>query len=196
MNILREVQEKRYILASKSPRRAELLKQIGLNFRSVDSNSEEFEPDFHDPVKIVKHNSLLKSRNVALNHKNEIVIGADTIVMINRKILHKPESLSSAKKYLKELSGKKHYVYTGINIINTKNGREVFDYEKTIVHFRDLKDYEIEYYVNKYKPLDKAGAYGIQDDFGCLFIRKIEGDYYNIVGMPLVKLYETIQKVL
>lgn len=196
MNILREVQEKRYILASKSPRRAELLKQIGLNFRSVDSNSEEFEPDFHDPVKIVKHNSLLKSRNVALNHKNGIVIGADTIVMINRKILHKPESLSSAKKYLKELSGKKHYVYTGINIINTKNGREVFDYEKTIVHFRDLKDYEIEYYVNKYKPLDKAGAYGIQDDFGCLFIRKIEGDYYNIVGMPLVKLYETIQKVL
>lgn len=196
MNILQKVLEKRYILASKSPRRAELLKQIGLNFRSVDSNSEEFEPDFHDPVKTVKHNSLLKSRNVALNHRNEIVIGADTIVMINKKILHKPENLSSAIKYLKELSGNKHYVYTGINIINTKNGREVFDYEKTIVHFRKLKNCEIEYYVNKYKPLDKAGAYGIQDDFGCLFIRKIEGDYYNIVGMPLAKLYETIQKVL
>ncbi|MFZ1461364.1 MAG: Maf family protein, partial [Ignavibacteria bacterium] len=82
------------------------------------------------------------------------------------------------------------------NVINTKNKKVNFAYEKTSVYFRTLQKDEIDYYVNTFKPLDKAGAYGIQDDFGCLFIKKIAGDYYNIMGLPLVKLYETIQKVL
>lgn len=186
----------KYILASKSARRANLLKQIGLVHKAVDSKSEELEASRYNPIKLVKINALNKSRIVAANYKNEIVIGADTIVLIGKTILHKPANLKEAKAYLKKLSGKKHYVYTGLNVINTKNGKEEFAYEKTEVFFRKLNDEEISYYVNKFKPLDKAGAYGIQDDFGCLFIEKINGDYYNIVGLPLVKLYTTIQKVI
>lgn len=196
MKNLNSVLKQKYILASKSPRRSQLLKLIGLNSVSIDSNSNELELINYDPVKMVKHNTLLKSRNVALNYSREIVIGADTIVLLGKKILNKPKDLKQAKQYLKALSDKKHTVYTGVNVINTKNGKEVFDYEKTTVYFRKLKEDEIDYYVKTFKPLDKAGAYGIQDDFGCLFIKKIEGDFYNIVGMPLVKLYETIKKVL
>ncbi|MBS1516164.1 MAG: septum formation protein Maf [Bacteroidetes bacterium] len=184
------------MLASKSQRRANLLTQIGLKHKIVDSKSDELEVSKYNPIKLVQINALNKSRIVAANYKNEIVIGADTIVLIGKTILHKPANLKEAKAYLKMLSGKKHYVYTGLNVINTKNGKEEFAYEKTEVFFRKLKDDEINYYVNKFKPLDKAGAYGIQDDFGCLFIEKINGDYYNIVGLPLVKLYTTIQKVI
>jgi septum formation protein len=196
LSSLKKVLSEKYILASKSPRRAGLLKQIGLKFKTVDSKVSELELNDHDPVQLVKHNSLLKSRKVAFNYMNKIVIGADTIVMINKEILHKPKNLSFAKQYLKKLSGNVHYVYTGLNLINTSNGKEVFSYEKTKVHFRKLENDEIDYYVKNYKPLDKAGAYGIQDDFGCLFIKKIEGDYYNIVGMPLVNLFENIKKVI
>lgn len=193
---LKKILSAKYILASKSARRANLLTQIGLKHKAVDSKSDELEASRYNPIKLVQINALNKSRIVAANYKNEIIIGADTIVLIGKTILHKPANLKEAKAYLKKLSGKKHFVYTGLNVINTKNGKEEFAYEKTEVFFRKLKDDEINYYVNKFKPLDKAGAYGIQDDFGCLFIEKINGDYYNIVGLPLVKLYTTIQKVI
>lgn len=193
---LNTILKQKYILASKSPRRAALLKQIGLKSVSVDSNVTELEEKNYNPIQLIKHNSLLKSRNVALNYSKEIIIGADTIVLLGKEILNKPKDNKQAVKYLKALSNCKHYVYTGINIINTKNGKEIFDYERTTVHFRKLNDDEINYYVKNYKPLDKAGAYGIQDDFGCLFIEKIVGDYYNIVGLPLYKLYETIKIII
>jgi nucleoside triphosphate pyrophosphatase len=190
------VLKQKYILASKSPRRIQLLKQIGLNFISIDSNTDELELKNHNPIRLVRHNSLLKSRKVAFNFDNEIIIGADTIVVLGKEILNKPKDTKEAVKFLKMLSGKKHFVYTGINVINTKNGKEIFDYEKTSVHFRKLNDDEIYFYVKKCRPFDKAGAYGIQDDFGCLFIEKINGDYYNIVGLPLVRLYQNLTKVL
>ncbi len=193
---LKTILRQKYILASKSPRRKKLLKQIGLNAVSVDSGALELELRDHNPVHLVRHNSVLKSGSVAGKYKKEIVIGADTIVLLGKEILNKPKDMKQAKEYLKALSGNMHYVYTGINVINTKNGKEKFAYEKTSVCFRKLHKDEIDYYVHKFRPLDKAGAYGIQDDFGCLFIEKIKGDYYNIVGLPLVKLYETIQKVL
>lgn len=172
------------------------MSQIGLKYKSVDSKSEELEASKYNPIKLVKINALKKSRIVAGSYKNEIIIAADTIVLIGNTILHKPANLNEAKKFLKKLSGKKHSVYTGLNVINTKNGKEQFDYEKTEVYFRKLNDEEINHYVNKYKPLDKAGAYGIQDGFGSVFIDKINGDYYNIMGLPLVRLYTTIQKVI
>lgn len=193
---LKKLLNTKYILASKSPRRSELLKQIGFKHKVVDSKSEELEVSKYNPVKLVKINALKKSRIVAEGYKNEIVIAADTIVLIGNTILHKPSSLKEAKQYLKKLSGKKHSVYTGLNVINTKNGKEQFAYEKTEVYFRKLSDEEINYYVDKFKPLDKAGAYGIQDGFGCLFIDKIKGDHHNIIGLPLVKLYTTIKKVI
>jgi septum formation protein len=193
---LKKILSANYILASKSARRANLLTQIGLKHKAVDSKSEELEVSRYNPIKLVKINSLNKSRIVAAHYKNEIVIGADTIVLTGKTILHKPASLKEAKQFLKKLSGKKHFVYTGLNVINTQNGKEEFSYEKTEVFFRKLNNEEINYYVNKFRPLDKAGAYGIQDDFGCLFIDKIKGDYYNIVGLPLARLYSTIKKVL
>lgn len=196
MNNLKTILNKKYVLASASPRRAQLLKQIGLKFISVNSNVSELESPDNDPILSIKYNSLLKSRKVALDFKNEIVIGADTIVVLGKKIINKPSDKKDAIKILKKLSNNVHTVYTGLNVINSMNGNEHFTYEKTDVQFRKLSLEEIEYYVKTYKPLDKAGAYGIQDDFGCLFIKKIVGDYYNIVGLPLLKLYESIKKVI
>ena len=192
--MLDKVLSAKYILASKSPRRKYLLKQLGFNFKVVESNALEItDKNAHRSVKI---NSQRKSRVVALKHKNEIVIGADTVVYLKDKILNKPKDLNEAKRYLKLLSGKKHIVYTGVNVINNLTGKDVYGHEKTVVEFRNLTDEEINYYVEKFNPLDKAGAYGIQDDFGCLFIKRISGDYYNVVGLPLVKLYKLITQTL
>ena len=193
---LSAVLKQKYILASKSQRRKQLLKQIGLNFTSVESKVTELEEEDHNPIDLIKYNSLNKSRTVAFNYSNGIVIGADTIVVLDKQIINKPKDSKDAVKILKNLSNKKHFVYTGINIIDTKTGNEIFDYEKTIVYFRKLHDDEINFYVKNHKPLDKAGAYGIQDDFGCLFIEKITGDYYNIMGLPLAKLYGNLLKLV
>lgn len=193
---LKSILNKQYILASASPRRAQLLRQIGLKFVTIESNVNELETSDQDPLHSVRYNSVLKSKTVANLFKKEIVIGADTIVVLGKEIINKPSDLNEAKLILKKLSGKVHEVYTGVNVINTTNGKQKFTFEKTKVHFRKIDKDEIDYYVKKYKPVDKAGAYGIQDDFGCLFIKKIEGDYYNIVGLPLVKLYESLRKVI
>ncbi len=186
---------KKYILASESPRRIQLLEMLGLDFRAISSGVAEIDSS-HNPVNTVRRNALSKSRHVAYSCSREIVIGADTIVVLGSKTLNKPASSREAVNYLIELSGRRHTVYTGVNVINTSNGKEVFGYEKTSVYFRELTHDEIKYYVSTHKPLDKAGAYGIQDDFGSLFISKINGDYYNIVGLPLVKLYECIREVI
>lgn len=196
MAVLKTILNKRYILASASPRRAQLLRQIGFNFVSIESKAAELEIPDQDPLHTVKHNSILKSKTVAALFKKEIVIGADTIVVLGKEVINKPCDLNEAKIILKKLSGKVHEVFTGVNVINSGNGKQRFSFEKSKVHFRKIAEDEIEYYVKKHKPLDKAGAYGIQDDFGCLFIKKIEGDYYNIVGLPLLKLYESLRIVI
>ncbi len=193
---LKKIFGRKYILASKSERRKKLLKQIGLDFKVDVSNVSEEESEKGSPINIVMKNSVLKSQSVARKYTGEIIIGADTIVLLDNRIFHKPKNLNEAKEYLRQLSGRKHKVYTGFNIIDTKYNVEIFNYEKTIVDFRKLSDDEISYYVNKYKPTDKAGAYGIQEDFGCLFIKGISGDYYNVVGMPLTKFYETLLLIL
>ena len=193
---LSAVLRQKYILASKSERRKQLLRQIGLNFISRDSRITELEEKDHHPVELIKYNSLTKSRTVAINYSKGIVIGADTIVVLDKIIINKPKDVRDAQKILKSLSGRKHFVYTGINIIDTKTGNEIFDYEKTSVYFRKLYDDEIKFYVRNHKPFDKAGAYGIQDDFGCLFIEKITGDYYNIMGLPLARLYGNLLKLI
>jgi septum formation protein len=194
MNI-ENIFKRKYILASKSARRIKLLTQIGLNFKSYDSNFLELDMSYHNPVKLVLHNAENKTNIVAIKYRNEIVIGADTIVVINKKILNKPKNLKQAKDYLNELSGNVHTVYSGLCVIDTLKNKKIIGYEKTRVAFRNLDKKEIEYYVKNYKPLDKAGAYGIQDDFGCLFIKNINGDYYNVVGLPLVKLFEILKSL-
>lgn len=195
MNI-KKILDRKYILASHSERRKKLLRQVGLNFIVRDSNVNEINSNGYHPIKLVKLNSQNKSRKIASFYKDEIVIGADTIVVLDKEIIGKPENEKEAIKFLGMLSNKKHIVYTGFNVIDTRDGKEVFAYEKTNVYFRDLSLDEIKYYVRNHKPFDKAGAYGIQDDFGCLFIKRIEGDYYNVVGLPLVKLFLSLQDLL
>ena len=195
MNI-NKILNRKYILASRSERRKKLLKQLGLDFIVIDSNAEEINSNKVSPAKLVKINSVNKSRKVAKDFKNEIVIGSDTIVVLGKTVLGKPRNEKEAIKFLARLSDKKHIVYTGINLIDTKTSKELFTYEKTAVYFRKLSVEEIKHYVKNHKPLDKAGAYGIQDDFGCLFIKKIVGDYYNVVGLPLTNLFLSLRNLL
>lgn len=190
----KEIFSRKYILASKSQRRVNILKQVGLDFISVDSKAEEINSGNYSPLDVIRFNAINKSKIVASNYKNEIIISADTIVVLDDKILNKPDSDAQAKEYLHMLSGRSHLVFTGFNIIDTANKKEIFDYEITKVYFRKLHKDEIDFYVEHHKPFDKAGAYGIQDDFGCLFIDKIDGDYYNVTGLPLVKVYENLKK--
>ena len=184
------------VLASSSPRRIDLMDKLGFDFKVHIADIEEMKDDFAKPTKLVKINALKKSRSIALHYKKEVIISADTVVALGNRILHKPESLAEAKKHLKKLSGNKHSVYTGFNIINTANGKEIYDYEKTVVEFRKLGEDEIDYYVKNHKVLDKSGSYGIQDEFGSLFVKKITGDFYNVVGLPITKLYLNLLRIL
>lgn len=193
---INKIFSRNYILASKSQRRINLLNQIGLNFSSVDSNVIENESDEISPLEMVRYNAEQKGRAVAKRYKEEIIISADTIVVLDNKILNKPADEKQAFEYLKILSNNVHKVYTGYNLIDTSNDNEIFDFEKTEVYFRHLSDDEINFYIKNYNPLDKAGAYGIQDDFGCLFINRINGDYYNVVGLPLTKLFLTLNNLI
>ena len=125
-----------------------------------------------------------------------IIITADTIVVLNKKVIGKPKDRKEAKRFLQKLSGKVHTVYTGFSIYNSENKMLLTDYEKTSVEFRNLTTKEIDDYIKSGSPMDKAGAYGIQDDFGAVFIKKINGCYYNVVGLPLTRVYQTLMKII
>lgn len=183
-------------LASKSPRRRKLLKQIGLNFRSFSVDLDEEILDGEHPIQTVKRLALHKSQLALKKVKKGILITADTIVVLNNQIIGKPKNKKDAYNILSKLSSKTHYVYTGFAVINTINNKKVVDHEKTEVTFNKLTQKEIKDYITSGSPMDKAGAYGIQDDFGAVFIKCINGCYYNVVGLPLSKLYSSLFKVL
>lgn len=183
-------------LASKSPRRKKLLKQLNLKFRTLDLHFDEKVNDGEHPVFLVKRLSIEKLNQALLRIKKGIIITADTIVVIDKHILGKPKSKADAKRILKKLSGRTHIVYTGYSIYNSSNNKIITEYEKTLVTFRKLTDEEISDYILTGSPMDKAGAYGIQDDFGAVFIEKIDGCYYNVVGLPLAKLYHSLLRIL
>lgn len=195
MNVKR-ILSRKYVLASRSERRIKLLKQIGLDFIVYPSEIKEDEDNYFMPTKIILRNSEAKAKDVSRKFQREIIIAADTVVVLRNSIFHKPRSLKQAKDYLRLLSGQTHIVYTGVYLIDTFTGKELFDYVKTAVRFRKLDISEISYYVKNFRPLDKAGAYGIQDDFGCLFIEEIKGDYYNVVGLPLTRLYTMLNEIV
>lgn len=183
-------------LASKSPRRKNLLKQIGINFKSFNVDLDEKIIDGEHPIKTVKRLAEEKL-NIAVEKIDEgIVITADTIVVLNKHIIGKPKNKKDASKILTMLSGKTHYVYTGFAIKNISTNKMIVDYEKTAVTFRELKKDEIENYIKSKSPMDKAGAYGIQDDYGAVFVEKINGCYYNVMGLPLAKVYNSIMKLM
>ena len=182
-------------LASKSPRRKKLLKQIGINFKSLNVDLDEEIFDGEHPIKTVKRLAEEKL-NIAVEKIDEgIVITADTIVVLNKQIIGKPKNKKDAFKILKMLSGNTHYVYTGFAIKNISTKKTIVNYEKTAVTFRELNREEIENYIKSKSPMDKAGAYGIQD-YGAVFVEKINGCYYNVMGLPLAKVYNSIMKLM
>ena len=183
-------------LASKSPRRRKLLKQLGLKFTSFSVEMDEIVHPDEKPSSTVLRLSKEKLKLAKEKNKNGIIITADTIVVLDKIVLGKPANKKDAFRILKMLSNKTHIVYTGYSIFNSINNKTISEYEKTEVTFRKLTDKEIFEYIEGGSPMDKAGAYGIQDDFGAVFIKKINGCYYNVVGLPLAKLYHALLKIL
>ncbi len=185
--------DKKIILASASPRRKEILQNLGLEFEVITSSAEEKVPDGLPPHIIVQELAMLKGADVAAKTKNALVISADTIVWLDGKMLGKPKDAEDAKYMLKMLSGNVHEVYTGVCVTHSGSGKSVSEYEMTKVYFRKLSGGEIERYIATGEPLDKAGAYGIQGK-GCLLVEKIEGDYLNVVGLPAVSLAKILRE--
>lgn len=186
---------KKIVLASNSPRREYLLRLIGLDFVVYPSNIEEDKgEDKKSPKEIVLKNALEKAREVSKFFPSAIIISADTIVVLDGKILGKPKDKESAICMLKKLKGKTHQVFTGLVVWETPENRYFTRVVKSLVKMRDYSMEEIVNYVETGEPMDKAGAYGIQGK-GAVLIEKIEGDYYNIVGLPLAPLYLLLKKV-
>jgi septum formation protein len=183
-------------LASKSPRRKKLLEQVNLVFEVVPVDTPEVFGKKERPANAVRRIALEKLYAAKEIIKDGIIITADTIVVIKGKIIGKPLDNNDAVRMLKQLSGKIHIVYTGFSVYNSVTDKTITDYEKTYVTFRKLNGEEIKDYVKTGSPLDKAGAYGIQDDYGAVFINKINGCYYNVVGLPLTKVFQTLLRII
>ena len=181
------------VLASRSPRRLALLSQIGFSARVMSCDIPE---DFHDeltPAENAMRLARLKAECVAGGVEEGIVLGADTIVVIDGQILNKPADSGDAVRMLTMLSGRTHTVYTGFALIDVPSGRIRSGVEETRVTFRQIPQAEIQEYVSGGSPLDKAGAYGIQDDYGAVFVTRIEGCYYNVVGLPLARVFSELK---
>ncbi len=185
------------VLASASPRRKQLLEQLGMTFTIQPSavQEEAVSLSLH-PALYVQTLAAHKARDIAQHAglPESVVIGADTIVVHNSRILNKPVSPEHAREMLLALSGQTHTVYTGIALVDSATKRELTDVQQTEVVFRALMDEEIDAYIATGSPLDKAGAYGIQDDFGAVFVERINGCYYNVVGLPLPLLYQRLRE--
>jgi septum formation protein len=175
------------ILASQSPRRKDLLEQIGLEFEIDPSNYEEDMSLKMEPSKLAEFLSLGKAKDVAQRHKDSIIISADTIVAIDGEVFGKPKTPERAKYMLKKLSGRVHFVITGFTVIDTETQKQIVKSVETKVYFKNLSEQEIDIYVASGEPLDKGGGYAIQG-MAALFVEKIEGDYFNIVGLPVLAL--------
>lgn len=197
MNIIKQINnsEYKFILASNSPRRKELLAMIGLEFEVKPANIDENITDYFDfsdyVMKLSKQKAEFIAEELQKTNSGEkyIILAADTIVAINGQVLNKPLDYKEAFEMLSLLSNNTHEVYTGFCLINSETKKVVTDFEVTKVTFRELSNIEIDDYIQTGSPMDKAGAYGIQEDLGAVFVSKINGDYYNVVGLPLQKLY-------
>lgn len=184
------------VLASASPRRRELLGKIGMEFEIIPAEGEEVITKAL-PWEAVEELSLQKAKEVAGKQKEEcIVIGADTIVAKGEKIMGKPKDEADARRMLLEISGGCHQVYTGVTLIRTGEREKTVTFiEKTDVFLYPMSLKEIDAYIATKDPMDKAGAYGIQGDFA-IHVRRIEGDYYNVVGLPIGKVYWQLKELL
>jgi septum formation protein len=175
------------ILASASPRRAELLEQLGLAFQIVPSDAKEVADDHLSPFEICQLNAHRKARAVAKRIPDALVLGADTLVFLDREILGKPATPVEAQSTLERLQGRTHQVVTGVSLIQLRTHRETVFAVSTDVRFRALTPDEIRNYLSKVNPLDKAGAYAIQEH-GELIVEEISGSFTNVVGLPIERL--------
>ncbi len=181
------------ILASQSPRRRELLHLAEINFEVLIADTDESYP----PGLTFAETAIYIAKNKALavaakNDTDKIIIAADTIVVCDGEIIGKPINDADAIKIISKLSGNKHSVITGVYII--KNTTEVFFADETVVQFNEVSQTQIKYYVNKYKPYDKAGAYAIQEWIGAIGIKNINGDFYNVMGLPISRVVAALQQ--
>jgi septum formation protein len=195
LSLLKDIDQFEIVLASESPRRFELLKMIGLEFKVWPSHAPENYESHLTPVDYSLNNAQLKGRLVAEKCPHALVISADTIVVHRGVILEKPHDENHAAEILRRLSNSTHDVITAFGLTCLARDKSVFDYEQTRVTFRNLKQIEIRAYINSGEPFDKAGGYGAQGS-GALLIKKIEGCFFNVVGFPLSKFYIMLEKFL
>jgi septum formation protein len=188
------MKKQRIILASTSPRRKQLAQTMGLDFEIVPSNYEEDMARKMKPKEMVMEFSEGKASDVAKKFKEGIVIGVDTIVVFNEKNIGKPKDDQHALEMLKSFSGMKQYVYSGICMIDCKTGKKIKDFEVTEVYFKKMDDDEIKAYLATGEHKDKAGRYGIQD-LSSIFIKKINGCYFNVMGFPIYNIYKNLSKL-
>lgn len=189
-----DLKGKELILASASPRRKWLMEELGVPFSVQPKNVDEVYPDTLKREEIPLFLSKLKANAFSEDElAGKIVLTADTIVWLNDRELQKPEDLEDAKRMIRLLSGASHEVYTAITIRTSE--KTVSDFDRTEVHFRELTEDEIDFYVGNYRPLDKAGAYGIQEWIGYVGIDRIDGCYFNVMGLPLRKVYQVLSRI-
>ena len=181
------------ILASASPRRKEILENVNVKFTVVASNIDEVILDNEPPKELVMRLAFEKCMDVARKNEDALVIGADTIVVMDDQILGKPKNEEDAYNMIELLSNKKHQVITGISLINLSLDKKVIDYVVSEVTFKDLSKETIRDYINTKESLDKAGAYGIQG-YGSLLVEIISGDYFNIVGLPISRISDLLKE--
>ncbi|SER92443.1 Maf family protein [Salipaludibacillus aurantiacus] len=181
---------KPFILASQSPRRKQLLEQAGLSFSIIPSSIEETVPNHYSPEETVALLAYQKAADVLKDHRDSVVLGADTIVSLDGTILGKPANDEDARAKLHLLSGRTHQVLTGVAILSSE--KEVTFTAQAQVSFYSLSDEEIDNYIRSGEPSDKAGAYGIQG-LGATFVEKVEGDYFAIVGLPIAKVSRALK---
>jgi septum formation protein len=193
MRINPDINRRKIVLASESPRRADLLSKIGLEFEVIPTHIPETRfPDL-SPLENVLCLSRKKVREAAGRVSDGLIIGADTIVVLDNEIIGKPEDSNQAFNMLKKLSGRVHEVITAFTLLDQITGFEISDYEITRVHFNQLDDEEIWDYISSCKPYDKAGSYGIQDK-SATFVKKVEGCFYNVVGFPLSRFWSRVKE--
>jgi septum formation protein len=186
--------KRKIILATTSPRRHSLAQTMGLDFDIVPSSYEEDMTMKLSPDNLVKELSYGKAEDVAKKFKKGIVIGVDTIVSFKGKVLGKPKTKKEAFAMLKSFSGKPQKIYSGVTLIDCASGKIIKDYEVTKIYFKKLSDKEIKGYIKTGEAMDKAGGYGIQD-LSSIFIKKIEGCYFNVVGFPIHNIYKNLEKL-
>ncbi len=178
------------ILFSKSPRRQELMKLMGLNFKVITKDVDESYPENLSPTEVAEYIASKKAKAFDNEINNEILITADTIVAVDNEILGKPVDAADAFRMIKLLSGRAHDVHTGVALLHQHHVISFVD--TTVVHFRELSDAEINFYIENYKPYDKAGAYGIQEWIGLVAVTRLEGSYTNVMGLPTERVYQQI----